>query len=82
MMLGSLFGMFNSDPAEYQARRKKLGTSAKGVDTAKVEGLIAERAAARKAKDFARADSLKKQLLDLGIEFKDKPDGTTEWKVK
>ncbi len=78
----SIFGVFGSDPAEYQSRRKKLGTSAKGVDSATIEQLIADRAAARKAKDFAKADVLKKQLLDMGIEFKDKPDGTTEWKIK
>jgi len=81
-LLGEMFGMFHSDPIKYQERRKKLGTTSKGVDAAKVEQLIAERAAARKAKDFASADALKKQLVDMGIEFKDKPDGTTEWKVK
>lgn len=78
----SIFGVFGSDPAEYHARRKKIGTAAKGVDVAKVEKLIVDRSAARKAKDFAKADMLKKQLLDMGIEFKDKPDGTTEWKMK
>jgi len=78
----SIFGVFGSDATEYQARRKKLGTTARGVDAVLVEKLIADRSAARKAKDFALADALKKQLLDLGIEFKDKPDGTTEWKIR
>jgi cysteinyl-tRNA synthetase len=80
--LGNIFGMFNSVPAEYQTRRKKIATSTKGVDTALVEKLIADRASARKSKDFAKADAVKKQLADLGVELKDKPNGITEWKIK
>ncbi|MBI2091838.1 MAG: cysteine--tRNA ligase [Deltaproteobacteria bacterium] len=80
--LDNIFGMFNSAPAEYQSRRKKMATSTKGVDTSLVEQLISDRAAARKSKDFAKADAVKKQLADMGVELKDKPDGTTEWKIK
>ena len=36
-----------------------------------IENLIAERQAARKAKDFARADEIRVLLLDKGIELKD-----------
>ena len=81
-MINEIFGLFGSDPAEYQKRRKKTATSSKGVDSEFVEKLIADRAAARKTKDFAKADAVKKQLADMGIELKDKPDGTTEWKIK
>ncbi|MBI2342436.1 MAG: hypothetical protein HYU98_06875 [Deltaproteobacteria bacterium] len=80
--LDNIFGMFNSVPAEYQSRRKKMATSTKGVDASIVEQLIADRANARKSKDFAKADAVKKQLADMGVELKDKPDGTTEWKIK
>ncbi len=43
-----------------------------------VQKLIDDRNAARKAKDFARADEIKKQILALGATIKDTPKGT-EW---
>ncbi len=44
-----------------------------------VEHLIAERQAARKAKDFARADEIRAQLLDQGIVLEDTREGV-KWK--
>ena len=44
-----------------------------------IEKLIAERQAARKAKDFARADQIRDELLARGIELKDTREGV-KWK--
>lgn len=44
-----------------------------------IENLIAERQAARKAKNFARADEIRGLLLDKGIELKDTREGV-KWK--
>ena len=44
-----------------------------------IEKLIEERQAARKAKDFARADALRDELLDKGIILKDTREGV-QWK--
>ena len=44
-----------------------------------IENLIAERQAARKTKDFARADEIRGLLLDKGIELKDTREGV-KWK--
>ena len=44
-----------------------------------IENLIVERQAARKAKDFARADEIRGLLLDKGIELKDTREGV-KWK--
>lgn len=51
--------------------------SAGGVDVARVQALIDERAAAKKNRDFARADAIRNQLAEEGIELRDSPEGTT-----
>ena len=43
--------------------------------TAKVEALIAERAAAKKEKNFAEADRIRGVLTDMGVEIKDTREG-------
>ncbi len=44
---------------------------------AKIEGLIAERAAAKKEKNFARADEIRAELSQMGVTIKDTREGTT-----
>ena len=49
-----------------------------GIETTKeeeIEKLIEERQAARKNKDFARADEIRDQLLEQGIVLKDTREG-------
>ncbi len=50
-------------------------------DAAEIESLIAARAAAKKAKNFAESDRIRDQLTAMGIEIKDTPQGTT-WSRK
>jgi cysteinyl-tRNA synthetase len=55
-----------------------------GADVAlrqRVEALIAERAAARAAKDWTTADRIRADLAALKVEVMDGPDGAT-WKLK
>ena len=52
-----------------------------GADDAEIERLVAEREAARKARDFKRADALRDELSKRGIELLDSPQGT-RWRRK
>jgi cysteinyl-tRNA synthetase len=48
---------------------------------ARVDRLIAQRAAARSAKDWARADGIRDELAALNVEVMDGPSGAT-WRMK
>ena len=50
-----------------------------GVSEDWIAGKIAEREAARKSKDYAAADRIRKELLDAGIALEDK-GGKTAWR--
>ena len=45
-----------------------------------IEQQIAERRDAKKKKNFAQADEIRKALAARGIVIEDKPDGTSRWK--
>jgi cysteinyl-tRNA synthetase len=45
-----------------------------------VDAMIAARAAAKKAKNFAEADRIRNELQAAGIILEDKPGGITEWR--
>ena len=49
------------------------------TDAAAIEDLIERRKEARKSKNFAEADRIRKELTDMGIVLEDGPGGTT-WK--
>jgi cysteinyl-tRNA synthetase len=46
-----------------------------------IESLVNERNKAKQARDFARADSIRKQLADAGVTLEDTKDGV-RWKRK
>lgn len=71
---GNLLGLLQQDPAAW------LGYGVQdGVDGTAVEALLQERLDARKAKNFARADEIRKELTVMGIEIEDTPQGT-KWR--
>lgn len=50
-------------------------------DDARIDALLAERQAARAARDFARADAIRDEIVAMGIEIMDTPDGA-RWRRK
>jgi cysteinyl-tRNA synthetase len=64
-------GLLRETPTNWLARKHQ------GLDTDTIERLIAARAGARHAKNFAEADRIRDQLLAMGIILKDAKDGTT-----
>jgi cysteinyl-tRNA synthetase len=45
-----------------------------------IDAKVAERNAARKQKDFRKADEIRQSLAADGVIIEDKPDGTSRWK--
>jgi cysteinyl-tRNA synthetase len=72
------------DPAVLRASAQLLGLLSESADQwfrgdgdARIEALVAERDAAKKAKDFATADRIRNELKADGILLEDGPSGTT-----
>ena len=79
--MGGVLGVLGSSPAAWlERRRDRLGRQ-RGLDRERIEAMLVERTAARKAKDFARSDAIRDELLGLGVELRDGPTGT-QWKVR
>ena len=60
-------------------RQAQSAAAPAAEDAAEIEALIARRAEAKKAKDWAAADAIRDELKAMGIEIKDTPNGV-EWK--
>jgi cysteinyl-tRNA synthetase len=68
--LGATLGLLQQAPRSYLQ-------GGSGGDDVRIEQLIAERTAAKQARNFARADQIRKDLLAEGIVLQDSPQGTT-----
>ena len=74
LRMGTVLGIATLDAEAY------FKSQAKDVDPARVEDLIARRAAARQARDWAEADRLRDLLSAMGVAIEDRPEGTV-WRV-
>ncbi len=76
-----VLGLHPADPAwAATSAASSQDDKLKGAVDALVAGLLEERAQAREAKDWARADAIRDQIKKAGIEVTDTPDGPT-WTV-
>jgi cysteinyl-tRNA synthetase len=75
--LGVVLGLFQLDTWDY-GMASESGTYELHAEA--IEAKLSERNEARKRKDFAKADEIRKSLAAQGILIEDKPDGTSRWK--
>jgi cysteinyl-tRNA synthetase len=67
-------------PSEFLLARRDRLCIRRNIDRGAVDARIADRTAARAAKDFGRADDIRAELKATGVELMDTPTGTT-WRV-
>jgi cysteinyl-tRNA synthetase len=78
---GWIFGLFREDPGAYLAQQKKEGLKKLNLSEEEIIKFIEERSAARKEKNWKRADEIRSDLFSRGIVLEDIPSGTI-WKLK
>ncbi len=78
--VGAVLGILGRPPPQALLALRGKAAARRGIDPALVESRLAERSAARKAKDFARSDAIRDELAGMGVEIKDGAHGTT-WTV-
>ena len=77
--IGDPLGLLQEEPRDFLQRI--TGKVEDQLDAAEIESLIAERAAAREARNWAEADRIRDLLDEKGIVLKDSADGT-KWQRK
>ena len=91
--LGGTIGLLQDEPKLFVQGARDVVVAATGIgfgisqgvvaaDGLNVEALIVERNTAKKDKNFARADEIRKTLDAARIVLEDKPGGLTEWRRK
>jgi cysteinyl-tRNA synthetase len=89
--LGARLGILGRDPEDFLRRRPRRQAKseaatqgeagdAEALSDAEIERLIAERAAARKAKNFGESDRIRDLLAAGGVVLEDQPGGVTLWR--
>ncbi len=76
-----VFAVMEDNDGE-KLRALGFGGPESGPDDTEIDKLVAERNAAKKTRDFATADRIRKELADRGIIIEDAKDGSVRWKRK
>ena len=82
VLYGGIFGLFQEKRSNFLKSLNNLLLKSRGITEDYINTKINDRNLARTKKDFRLSDSIRDELIDLGIELKDNPDGSTGWYVK
>jgi cysteinyl-tRNA synthetase len=78
--IGAVLGLFIEEPDHYLRLDREREAVKRGLTVAEIETLVAERRSAREAKEWQRADEIRKDLAAKGVILKDSPTATT-WTI-
>ena len=78
--IGAVLGLLIEEPDHYLRLDREREAEKRGLAVAEIEVLIAERRSAREAKEWQRADEIRKGLAARGVILKDSPTATT-WTI-
>jgi cysteinyl-tRNA synthetase len=81
LKIGTVLGILSESPKAYFENKRSGRFAHKSIDSDTIEKMIQERNAARKKKDWQRADEIRKALDKIGIILEDRPTETV-WKVQ
>ncbi|RPH50044.1 MAG: cysteine--tRNA ligase [Desulfobacteraceae bacterium] len=77
--IGKVIGILSESAGAYFERKKIKFIEKKAIDPSAIDALVRERFEARKAKNWKKADEIRKKLSDMDVLIEDRPDGTI-WK--
>jgi cysteinyl-tRNA synthetase len=77
--VGDILGILKNLPKIYFEQKRQKGIKKESIDPQLIEKMVHERTEARKSKDWAKADKIRDELLDMKIVLEDRADGTV-WK--
>ena len=78
---GAVLGVCQDDPDHFFNLDREIEVQKRGLNVGEIENLISERQAARTAKDWTKADAIRKELADLHVVLKDSAL-TTSWIIE
>ena len=76
--LAQVLGLLGRTAQAFQ--KAEVGEHSTALDEAGIQAMIDARSQAKSDRDFAKADSIRQQLLEFGVVLEDKRGGATEWR--
>jgi cysteinyl-tRNA synthetase len=80
LKIDTILNLFCHDPEAYLARHRARAAQRLDISTEWVETRISQRIAARTGRDWALADTIRKELHDSKVVLMDHPGGT-DWSI-